>query len=249
MNGRNNPEERGRGPGGGPPSPASHWTLILWLMILFLLVGPWIASLLTQKGTGISYSAFRSQLAAGNVQKVTVQGERITGELKQPAEEKTAEGKAVSYRQFITYVPSFGDTGLLPLLEAQKVDLVTQPRKDMSWWGEVLGSLLPFLILIGLGAFLLRRGGLGGSQGLFSFVGSRAHLYERRKERTTFRDVAGAHGAKVELQEIIDYLRDPGPNPAVRAGKRPRASCWWDRRGPERLCWPGRWPARPTCLS
>jgi cell division protease FtsH len=172
-------------------------------------VGPWISSLLSDKGVGISYSAFRRQLEAGNVEKVIVQGEKISGELKKPAEENTPGGKAVPYRQFITYLPSFGDDKLLSLLDAQKVDVVTQPKKDMSWWGEILGSMLPFLILIALGVFLLRRGGLGGSQGIFSFVGSRAHLYERRKERTTFQDVAGAHGAKVELQEIIDYLRDP----------------------------------------
>jgi cell division protease FtsH len=209
MDGRGNPEQRGPGPGENPRGPASHWTLILWLFILFILVGPWIANLFSPKGTPISYTTFRRQLEAGNVQKVIVQGEQISGELKMPAEEKTADGKPVSYRQFVTYVPSFGDENLLPLLEAQKVEVVTQPTKNMGWWSQILAGMLPFLILIGLGIFLLRRGGLGGSQGIFSFVGSRARLYERGKERTTFRDVAGAHGAKIELQEIIESLRDP----------------------------------------
>ncbi len=90
MDGRGNPE-RGPGPGENPQGPTSHWTLILWLFILFILLGPWIANLFSTKGFGISYSAFRSQLEAGNVQKVIVQGEKITGELKTPAEEKTAD--------------------------------------------------------------------------------------------------------------------------------------------------------------
>ena len=209
MNGRPNPDEHGQGSGGNPQSPVSHWTVFLWLFILFILIGPWLSSLLSSKGVRISYSTFRSQLEAGNVEKVNVQGDRISGVLKKPAEEKTQAGTTVSYREFSTYLPSFGDDKLLALLEAQKVDVVTQPKKDVSWWGDLLTGMLPFLLLIGLAVFLLRRGGLGGSQGIFSFVGSRARLYERHKERTTFQDVAGAHGAKIELQEIIDYLRDP----------------------------------------
>ena len=109
MDGRGNPEQRRPGPGENPRGPASHWTLILWLFILFILVGPWIANMFSPKGTPISYTTFRRQLETGNVQKVIVQGEQISGELKTPAEDKAADGKPVSYRQFVTYVPSFGD--------------------------------------------------------------------------------------------------------------------------------------------
>ncbi len=209
MNGRPNPDDQGQGPGGSRQGPASHWTIILWIFILFILIGPWISSLISGKGTQISYTDFRSQLEAGNVAKVTVQGDKITGVLKKAVEKPTPGGTATSYTNFFTFLPSFGDTSLLGLLEAQKVEVITQPKKDVSWWGEMLASMLPILILVGLAIFFLRRGGFGGSQGIFSFVGSRAHLYERRKERTTFRDVAGAHAVKIELQEVVEYLRDP----------------------------------------
>jgi cell division protease FtsH len=163
------------------------------------------------KGTQLSYSSFRDQLAAGNVDKVTVEGEKISGEFKKPIEEKDPKhkGKEVSYKHFYTYLPSFGDDKLLSLLQAQKVDIVTEPEKNVSWWGGLLTGFLPFLLLIGLGVLLFRRfrGGLG--QGIFSMGASRAHLYDREKQKITFDNVAGDHGAKTELQEIIGFLRDP----------------------------------------
>jgi cell division protease FtsH len=161
------------------------------------------------KGTQLSYSTFREQLEIGNVEKVTVEGEKISGQFKKPIEVKGPDKKTVSYHDFYTYLPSFGDDKLLTLLQAQKVDIVAEPKRDVSWWGTLLTGFLPFLLLIGLGILLFRRfqGGLG--QGIFSMGGSRARLYDRGKEKVTFDNVAGAHGAKTELQEIIEFLRDP----------------------------------------
>ncbi len=202
------PRKRGQGPGGSQ-IPGINWRLIFWLFIIFLLLAPWISKQYVSKGTQISYSAFRKQVEAGNVTKVTVEGEKIFGEFKNPIEEKGPENKRVSYKEFYTYLPSFGDDKLLPMLENQKVDIITEPRKDVSWWGGILVAVLPLLILVGLGMLVLRNFRAGGGQSIFNIGGSRAKLYERRNERTTFKDVAGAHGAKIELQEIIEFLKHP----------------------------------------
>ncbi|MGZ3514901.1 MAG: ATP-dependent zinc metalloprotease FtsH [Thermodesulfobacteriota bacterium] len=208
MNGRFDPKKQNRGPGGSP-IPGINWRLLFWLFIFFLLLAPWISKQYVSKGTQISYSAFRSQVETGNVAKVIVEGEKISGEFKKPIEEKAPDNKVVSYKEFHTYLPSFGDNKLLPMLEDQKVDIITEPRKDVSWWGGILVAVLPLLIFAGLGFLILRNFRSGGGQNIFSIGGSRARLYERRKERTTFKDVAGAHGAKVELLEIIEFLRSP----------------------------------------
>ena len=208
MDGGLNPRKQGRDPG-KPPVPRINWTVIFWIFLIFLLIGPWISKQYGAKGTQISYSAFRKQVEMGNVTKVTVEGEKISGEFKNPIKKQGSGNEMVSYKEFYTYLPSFGDEKLLPMLENQKVDVITEPRKDVSWWGQILVAVLPFLLLIGLGILLLRNFQAGRGQGIFSIGGSRAKLYEGSKEKTTFRDVAGAHGAKVELQEIIEFLKNP----------------------------------------
>jgi cell division protease FtsH len=156
----------------------------------------------------ISYSDFRAQLQSGNVETVDLKGNVVRGQLKKPAELRGADQDTATYAQFVTYVPAFGDAELLDLLESQNVEIRTEPETGDSLWPVFLTSVLPFLILIGLGFFLFRQMQLRG-QNIMSVGKSAAKPYDRRRESTTFEDVAGATGAKAELQEIIEFLREP----------------------------------------
>ncbi|MFN2282856.1 MAG: ATP-dependent zinc metalloprotease FtsH [Anaerolineae bacterium] len=182
---------------------------MIWLLIA-LTVAPWVINLLNggAENVPISYSAFRTELTAGNVQRITVSGEEITGQLqKASVTDELQSGKPVTYTQFITYLPSFGDDTLLSLLEANKVEIESQPETGFSWLNLLL-TIGPWLLLIGMGYMLFRRM-QGQGLSVFSMRKSQARLYDRHKEGITFEDVAGSHAAKTELHEIIDFLKEP----------------------------------------
>lgn len=185
------------------------WRALVWLLIAIAIAawfwGQFGGSL--DSVTRISYSAFRQQVKADNVEKVTVQGDEIRGELKEPAKVEATEGETTEYTNFVTYLPSFGDEELLSLLEAKGVEVETQPETNFSWWAIAL-NILPFLLLLGIGYMIFSRMQTQG-RNIFGMGQSRAELYDRRKERTTFDDVAGVQGAKTELQEVIEFLTDP----------------------------------------
>jgi cell division protease FtsH len=185
----------------------SSW--VIWVVLL-LIIAPWVWQFISGssgQATQIPYTTFRKQLEDGNVQQITVSGDKITGDLKQAVQTQPAQGEPVKYTNFVTYLPSFGDNELFPLLQQQNVEVKTEPAQGIDWL-TILMTFLPFLFFIGLGYLLFRRMQSQG-QSVFSMGQSRAHLYDKRKERTTFDDVAGAHGAKRELQEIIEFLKSP----------------------------------------
>jgi len=208
-------EDQGRGglPGRFQQTGCGTRGLLIWLLLGFavamVLWGP-LSNQFSDR-TQVDYSEFRQQVQAGNVEKVTVSGERITGQLEEQAETTKENGETVNYERFITYLPSFGDDELLSLLEAEGVVVTTEPESEFSLV-SLLINFLPILLVIGFGYLLISR--MRGGQGqdafsIFSMRESQAELYDRRKERTTFNDVAGLKGPKTELQEIIAFLKDP----------------------------------------
>ncbi|PSQ78260.1 MAG: cell division protein FtsH [Bacteroidetes bacterium QH_7_62_13] len=192
----------GQTPGG------SRWRLVVYVVFatLFALWAWEYWGGGASGGQRISYSEFRSQLQNGNVQQVTVEGNNLTGELKQTAS-RTEQGSTVEYDRFVTYLPSFGDENLMNSLESQGVEVVTKPESSFPWSLVIMG-LLPVLLLFGVGYIFLRRMQAQG-QGLFSVRQSKAELYDKGEEDTTFDDVAGADSAKEELREIIKFLKSP----------------------------------------
>ena len=186
----------------------SIWQLLIWLL-LTVLVGYWVSGFFGLGGQrqSISYSEFKTQVKEGDVTSITIRGQEITGEMKDPQTIQGPEDQVVSYTQFSTYVPTFGDEELLPVLLEQDVEVNSEPQSEFSWL-TLLFNVGPLLLLVFMGYIFFRRM-QGQGQRIFSMQQSGAELYDRRREGTTFDDVAGAQGAKTELREVIEFLKEP----------------------------------------
>jgi len=168
------------------------WVVVaLFLVVLFNVFQP---SSTSNNATEVAYSNFLTDVGSGNVQDVTISGHDVTG--------TTKDGKA-----FETYTPD--DPSLVGKLIAAGVHVDAKPQGDnMNPILKILISWAPMLLLIGVWVFFMRQMQSGGGRAM-GFGKSRARLLTEKQGRVTFEDVAGIDEAKSELQEIVEFLRDP----------------------------------------
>ena len=171
--------------------------LVMWAIIVFLTIG--LYNMFKhpqniQQKNDISFSEFLKEVDNGRVAQVNIEGNNISGIL--------SDGK-----NFKTYAPN--DPNLVEKLSNKGVGITATPTEDkMPSLLGVLLSWFPMLLLIGVWIFFMRQmqGGKGGAMG---FGRSKAKLMSDSKKKVTFDDVAGIDEAKEEVQEIVEFLRDP----------------------------------------
>ncbi|MFF4263295.1 ATP-dependent zinc metalloprotease FtsH [Streptomyces virginiae] len=202
---------------GAPPAAAPKrrmpggWRgLILTALIVYLLANLVLSFFNEGDEPTISYTEFSKQVAAGNVSKIYSKGDAIQGELK--AKQPLPDGDKGDYTKFVTQRPAFADDALWADLTKQNVTVTASPVVvQRSFLANLLLSLAPMLLLVLLWVVIARRmgSGAGGMGALGRKAPPKPVELQTGSRRTTFEDVAGIDEVEGELNDVVDFLKNP----------------------------------------
>jgi cell division protease FtsH len=169
-------------------------SLLFWMVLVVVGVLIWnVSTRFQQPDQSVTFSEFMSQVEAGQIARVVITGQEI-------------RGTTTSNESFRTYAPTQYEALANRLLE-RNIVVDTEPD-TASPWATLLYSWAPLLLIIGFWIFFMRQMQSGGNKAL-SFGKSKAKLSSSTQKKVTFKDVAGVDEAKEELQEIIEFLKEP----------------------------------------
>ena len=173
--------------------------LLLWLIIAAVLLTVFNNFSVRPQPQEITYSSFISEVQQDQVHEVAINGLVIIGKRK-------------SGEDFKVIRPPIDDPKLMDELINHNVNVIGEAPEQQSIWAQLLIASFPILIIIAVFMLFMRQmqGGAGGRGGPMAFGKSKARLLSEDQIKTTFADVAGVDEAKEDVQELVDFLRDPG---------------------------------------
>jgi len=189
---------------------------IIWMLVfvVILSVVRWMSTRDTPPAIG--YSDFTAQVQANNIKSIHAKGDSIDGELKTaqvvPSDVDATENKnGVTYTKFTTERPTWATDELWTTLQQQNVIVSATPvYQEQSIWMTLAQAILPWVLLIGIWVWFMRRMTKGGGlQGLMGGMGRDVKPIEKDKVRVNFNDVAGIEEVKDQVTEIVDFLKSP----------------------------------------
>ncbi|MFJ3897717.1 ATP-dependent zinc metalloprotease FtsH [Streptomyces sp. NPDC090083] len=204
------PDEPPKPSPGGKKMRGSWWSLILTALVVYLIANLILSFFNEGDEPTISYTEFSKQVDAGNVTKIYAKGNAIQGQLKKEQKNPDGDGK---YTKFDTERPTFADDQLWEDLTKHDVTVTAEPVvQHRSFLANLLISLAPMLLLVVLWLFIARRmsSGMGGAGGMLGRKAPPKPVeLEPGKQRTTFEDVAGIDEVEGELNDVVDFLKNP----------------------------------------
>ena len=196
---------------GGIPGTYWRYFAVFFIVSVFLYAWNSFFNVAPPAQYTINYSQFMEQLSAGNIKSVSIKKLLVSGELtKEVSLPVQGEKKPANVKYFQTVLPTFQGDGLLSQLTEKNV-IITVESTEQGYLWQILLGVLPWALIIGFWVLMMKRNQQiqGGPGGLFTFGASKAKLYDMKKPRVTFEDVAGMDNVKMELRETIEFLKDP----------------------------------------
>ncbi len=172
--------------------------LLLWLIIGVVLITVFNNFSGGEEAPRVTYSSFLNQVESGQVESVVFEGQEMV---------VTPLGD----QRYVVVLPSVGDYSLLDTLKDAGVSVEGKMPEEQSFWAQLLIASLPIIIIIAVFLLFMRQmqGGMGGRGNPMTFGKSKARLLSEDEIKTTFADVAGVDEAKEDVQELVEFLRDP----------------------------------------